>query len=48
MNREDGKFQQLFERAGLKLVKSDEQRGFPVVNKRQLLPLKMYALQLKS
>lgn len=48
MNREDAKFLQLFDRAGLKLVRSDEQRGFPVVNKRQLLPLKMYALQPKS
>ncbi|EXL99129.1 alpha-N-methyltransferase NTM1 [Fusarium oxysporum II5] len=48
VTREDAKFLQLFDRAGLKLVRSDEQRGFPVVNKRQLLPLKMYALQPKS
>lgn len=44
-DREDEKFQQLFKKAGLKLLKSDMQRGFPVVKNRQLLPLKMYALR---
>lgn len=44
-DREDEKFQQLFKKAGLKLLKSDIQRGFPVVKNRQLLPLKMYALR---
>ncbi|KAH7203556.1 alpha-N-methyltransferase NTM1 [Fusarium oxysporum] len=45
VTREDEKFQQLFKKAGLKLLKSDMQRGFPVVKNRQLLPLKMYALR---
>jgi protein N-terminal methyltransferase len=44
-DREDEKFQQLFKKAGLKLLKSDMQRGFPGVKNRQLLPLKMYALR---
>ncbi|KAG8676528.1 hypothetical protein FPOAC1_002533 [Fusarium poae] len=48
VTREDEKFQQLFKRAGLKIIKSDMQRGFPVVKNRQLLPLKMYALQPES
>lgn len=37
--RQDEKFQELFERAGLKIVKADLQRGFPA----ELLPVKMYA-----
>ncbi|KAM0347398.1 hypothetical protein ACHAPU_004919 [Fusarium lateritium] len=45
VTREDEKFQELFNKAGLRLVKSDMQRGFPVVKNRQLLPLKMYALR---
>ncbi|SPJ81623.1 related to putative methyltransferase [Fusarium torulosum] len=45
VTREDEKFQLLFKKAGLRLVKSDMQRGFPVVKNRQLLPLKMYALR---
>ncbi|CAF3451861.1 unnamed protein product [Fusarium graminearum] len=48
VTREDEKFQQLFKRAGLKIIKSDMQRGFPVVKNRQLLPLKMYALRPDS
>lgn len=39
--RQDEKFQELFERAGLKIVKADLQRGFPV----ELLPVKMYAVR---
>ncbi|KAJ4247109.1 hypothetical protein NW762_013247 [Fusarium torreyae] len=45
VTREDEKFQQLFKRAGLRLVKSDLQRGFPVVKGSELLPVKMYALR---
>ena len=39
--RQDEKFQELFTRAGLKIVKADLQRGFPV----ELLPVKMYAVR---
>ncbi|KAM5349319.1 hypothetical protein ACJ41O_005824 [Fusarium nematophilum] len=45
VTREDKKFQYLFKQAGLQLVKTDIQRGFPVVGNRQLLPLRMYALK---
>ncbi|KAI1056464.1 hypothetical protein LB507_002431 [Fusarium sp. FIESC RH6] len=41
VTRQDEKFQELFERAGLKIVKADLQRGFPV----ELLPVKMYAVR---
>lgn len=43
--REDEKFQMLFKKAGFRLVKSDMQRGFPVVKDLNLLPMKMYALR---
>ncbi|KAF3895822.1 Alpha N-terminal protein methyltransferase [Trichophyton interdigitale] len=39
--REDRKFSSIFRQAGLQLVKSQLQRGFP----RNLLPVKMYALR---
>ncbi|KAM0218183.1 hypothetical protein ACHAQD_007120 [Fusarium lateritium] len=45
VTREDEKFQQLFKKAGMRLVKSDIQRGFPEVKDLQLLPMKMYALR---
>ncbi|KAF4442651.1 hypothetical protein F53441_11692 [Fusarium austroafricanum] len=45
VTREDESFYKLFKQAGLKLVRSEEQRGFPVVKNRQLLPCKMYALR---
>ncbi|KAM0206253.1 hypothetical protein ACHAPQ_008604 [Fusarium lateritium] len=45
VTREDEKFQQLFKKAGMRLVKSDIQRGFPDVKDLQLLPMKMYALR---
>ncbi|KAH7116616.1 alpha-N-methyltransferase NTM1, partial [Dactylonectria estremocensis] len=45
VTREDEKFRRLFQQAGLQLVKTDIQRGFPVVRNRQLLPLRMYALR---
>ncbi|KAF5020973.1 hypothetical protein F66182_6985 [Fusarium sp. NRRL 66182] len=44
VTREDEKFQHLFKKAGLRLIKSDMQRGFPVVKNRQLLPLKIQHL----
>ncbi|CAG9949236.1 unnamed protein product [Clonostachys rosea f. rosea IK726] len=46
--REDGTFLQLFERAGLKLIKSDMQRGFPETPTKRLFPVKMYALKPAS
>ncbi|KAM5374233.1 hypothetical protein ACJZ2D_006558 [Fusarium nematophilum] len=48
VTREDEKFHSLFKQAGLELVKTDMQRGFPVVGNRQLLPLRMYALRPES
>lgn len=40
-HRVDEKFRLIFEQAGLKLVKSDLQRGFP----KDLFPVRMYALR---
>ncbi|KAH8676905.1 alpha-N-methyltransferase NTM1 [Ilyonectria robusta] len=45
VTREDTKFQALFKEVGLRIIRTDMQRGFPVVGNRQLLPLKMYALK---
>lgn len=46
--REDIKFRQIFEEAGLQLVKSELQRGFPETPQMTLLPVKMYALKPKA
>lgn len=46
-NREDIKFRQIFEEAGLQLVKSELQRGFPETAQMTLLPVRMYALKPK-
>lgn len=43
VTRSDEKFRQLFEEAGLKIVKMDLQTGFP----KSLFPVKMYALRPK-
>ncbi|QPG98806.1 hypothetical protein C2857_000120 [Epichloe festucae Fl1] len=45
VTREDGKFRSLFEEAGLRLVRTEEQRGLPEVPPRRLLPVRMYALK---
>ncbi|KAG5919846.1 hypothetical protein E4U42_006406 [Claviceps africana] len=45
VTREDGKFRLLFERAGLTLVRTDEQRGLPEVPPVRLFPIRMYALK---
>ncbi|KIL95739.1 methyltransferase [Fusarium avenaceum] len=45
VTREDEKFQMLFKKAGMRLVKSDLQRGFPAVKDLNLLPMKMFALR---
>lgn len=44
-NREDEKFLALFKQAGLQVVRSDIQRGFPMVGNTALMPVKMYALK---
>ena len=41
MTRQDGNFRKLFEEAGLKIIKSELQTGFP----KGLLPVRFYALQ---
>lgn len=43
VTRSDQKFKQLFEEAGLKIVRSDVQSGFP----KSLYPVRMYALRPK-
>lgn len=43
VTRSDEKFRQLFEEAGLKIVRTDLQTGFP----KSLFPVKMYALRPK-
>ncbi|KAM0483100.1 hypothetical protein ACHAPX_002545 [Trichoderma viride] len=48
VTREDDKFRQIFEEAGLQLVKSELQRGFPETPQMTLLPVKMYALKPKA
>jgi protein N-terminal methyltransferase len=45
VTRSDGKFRKVFEDAGLKIVRSELQRG---MEKLGLYPVKMYALQPKS
>ncbi|KAL6908724.1 alpha-N-methyltransferase NTM1 [Trichoderma evansii] len=48
VTREDVKFRRIFEEAGLQLVKSELQRGFPETPQMSLLPVKMYALKPKA
>ncbi|ORY61623.1 alpha-N-methyltransferase NTM1 [Pseudomassariella vexata] len=48
VTREDGKFQTIFQQAGLRIVKSEIQKGFPKTFPRRLFPVKMYALKPKS
>ncbi|KAK5652775.1 hypothetical protein OQA88_9631 [Cercophora sp. LCS_1] len=43
--REDSKFLELFGRAGLRVVRSETQKGIPQKTPRKLLPVKMYALK---
>jgi protein N-terminal methyltransferase len=47
-DREDSKFQSLFEEAGLQIVRMELQRGFPATKTVTLLPVKMYALRPKA
>ncbi|TID12790.1 putative coatomer subunit gamma [Venturia nashicola] len=43
VTRSDGKFRALFERAGLKIVATEVQRGMP----KELFPVRIYAMQVK-
>jgi protein N-terminal methyltransferase len=45
MYREDEKYQSLFKQAGLRLVKTELQRGLPEMPNRRLFPVRMYALR---
>ncbi|KAG6007679.1 hypothetical protein E4U21_005639 [Claviceps maximensis] len=45
VTREDSKFRALFDRAGLRLVRTDEQHGLPEVPPVRLFPVRMYALK---
>lgn len=48
MHRTDEKFKILFEEAGLKIVRQEIQKGFPVTASTALLPVKMYGLKPKT
>ncbi|UNI19626.1 Protein N-terminal methyltransferase [Purpureocillium takamizusanense] len=45
VTRQDATFRHIFEEAGLKLVRTDLQRGFPEMPPVTLLPVRMYALK---
>ncbi|CEJ87478.1 hypothetical protein VHEMI04428 [[Torrubiella] hemipterigena] len=45
VTRRDEDFRKLFTLAGLNLVKTDVQRGFPEIPPKRLLPVRMYALK---
>ncbi|GAO18702.1 uncharacterized protein UV8b_00038 [Ustilaginoidea virens] len=45
VTRQDSKWKSLFHRAGLAVVRTDEQRGFPETPGQRLLPVQMYALR---
>lgn len=45
VTRQDETFRCLFKRAGLNLVKTELQKGFPKTSEMQLLPVRMYALK---
>ncbi|KAL7791023.1 alpha-N-methyltransferase NTM1 [Trichoderma ceciliae] len=48
VTREDGKFRQIFDDAGLQLVRTELQRGFPETAQMKLLPVRMYALRPRA
>lgn len=48
VHRTDEKFKILFEKAGLKIVRQEIQKGFPVTASTALLPVKMYGLKPKT
>jgi protein N-terminal methyltransferase len=45
--RRDEKLQSIFREAGLQIVRSEVQKGFPTTLPRRLLPVKTYALKPK-
>ncbi|KND86122.1 Alpha N-terminal protein methyltransferase 1 [Tolypocladium ophioglossoides CBS 100239] len=45
VTRQDETFQSLFKKAGLKVVRTELQRGFPESSPRKLFPVRMYALK---
>lgn len=45
VNRDDVKFRDIFKEAGLRLVRTDLQRGIPQNASKKLLPIRMYALK---
>ncbi|KAK2052810.1 hypothetical protein LY76DRAFT_582866 [Colletotrichum caudatum] len=45
VTREDAKFQALFRRAGMRIIRMEVQNGFPRSPSKKLLPVKMYALR---
>ncbi|KAH7302863.1 alpha-N-methyltransferase NTM1 [Stachybotrys elegans] len=46
VTRQDERLRTFFEAAGLRLVKTELQRGFPEIPPKKLLPVRMYALKL--
>jgi len=44
-NRGEATFQEVFKRAGLRVVRAEFQRGFPQTAAMKLLPVRMYALK---
>lgn len=48
ITREDGKFLSLFGEAGLRLIRTETQKGMPEGLPRQLLPVRFYALKSKA
>ncbi|KAK4095708.1 hypothetical protein N658DRAFT_502430 [Parathielavia hyrcaniae] len=48
VTREDDKFRHLFQQAGLRVVRTDTQKGFPSSLPRKLFPVRMYALKAKT
>ncbi|KAH8904884.1 hypothetical protein BR93DRAFT_898236 [Coniochaeta sp. PMI_546] len=47
VTREDTKFQSIFKEAGMQIVRTEVQKGFPTTLPRRLLPVKTYALKPK-
>ncbi|KAB5560307.1 alpha-N-methyltransferase NTM1 [Coniochaeta sp. 2T2.1] len=48
VTREDSKFLSLFEEAGLRIIRTETQKGFAHGLSRQLLPVRSYALKPKA
>lgn len=46
VKRDDAKFREIFKEAGLRLVRTELQRGIPQLAWKRLLPIRMYALKV--